>query len=93
MCPYMCSYLQIKDKVYDVSGWNEHPGANVIFTMAGEDATDVFAGACAVYNSLQHTQSVFLILLFTTHYNTHSLYNTLQHTQSVFLILLFTTHT
>ena len=42
----LCSYLQIKDKVYDVSGWNEHPGANVIFTMAGEDATDVFAGAC-----------------------------------------------
>ncbi len=28
--------MQIKDKVYDVSGWNEHPGANVIFTMAGE---------------------------------------------------------
>ena len=36
-------WIQIKDKVYDVSGWNEHPGANVIFTMAGEDATDVFA--------------------------------------------------
>ena len=28
-------WIQIKDKVYDVSGWNEHPGANVIFTMAG----------------------------------------------------------
>ena len=25
------------------TGWNQHPGANVIFTMAGEDATDVFA--------------------------------------------------
>jgi len=36
-------WIQIKDKVYDVSGWNEHPGANVIFTMAGEDATDVYA--------------------------------------------------
>lgn len=29
--------------MYDVSGWSQHPGANVIFTMAGEDATDVFA--------------------------------------------------
>lgn len=36
-------WIQIKDKVYDVSGWNQHPGANVIFTMAGEDATDVYA--------------------------------------------------
>jgi len=36
------AWLIIRDKVYDVSSWNEHPGGNVIFTTAGEDATDVF---------------------------------------------------
>lgn len=31
------------NKVYDVSGWNEHPGGAVIFTHAGDDMTDIFA--------------------------------------------------
>ena len=31
-------------KVYDVSGWNKHPGGDVIFTHAGKDATGVFEG-------------------------------------------------
>ena len=29
-------------KVYDVSGWNDHPGGSVIFTHAGDDMTDAF---------------------------------------------------
>lgn len=29
-------------QVYDVSNWNGHPGGNVIFTQAGQDATDPF---------------------------------------------------
>ena len=33
----------INNKVYDVSGWHEHPGGDVIFTSAGDDATDSFA--------------------------------------------------
>jgi acyl-lipid Delta6-acetylenase / acyl-lipid (9-3)-desaturase len=32
-----------KDKVYDVSGWHDHPGGHVIFTHAGDDFTDIFA--------------------------------------------------
>lgn len=32
-------------QVYDVSGWaDQHPGGRVIYTYAGKDATDVFAG-------------------------------------------------
>jgi predicted heme/steroid binding protein len=31
------------NKVYDVSGWYEHPGGAVIFTHAGDDMTDIFA--------------------------------------------------
>ena len=29
--------------MYDVSGWYQHPGGNVIFTHAGSDCTDIFA--------------------------------------------------
>lgn len=29
--------------MYDVSGWQDHPGGSVIFTHAGDDCTDVFA--------------------------------------------------
>jgi fatty acid desaturase len=32
-----------KNKVYDVSGWHDHPGGHVIFTHAGDDFTDIFA--------------------------------------------------
>lgn len=28
----------------DVSDWAEHPGGRVVFTVAGQDATDVFRG-------------------------------------------------
>jgi Cytochrome b5-like Heme/Steroid binding domain len=32
-------------QVYDVSSWApEHPGGRVVYTYAGKDATDVFAG-------------------------------------------------
>lgn len=32
-------------QVYDVSNWaDQHPGGRVIYTYAGKDATDVFAG-------------------------------------------------
>ena len=34
------AWLMINNKVYDVSGWHEHPGGDVIFTSAGDDATD-----------------------------------------------------
>lgn len=37
------AWLAYKGKVYDVSGWQEHPGGSVIFTHAGDDCTDVFA--------------------------------------------------
>jgi fatty acid desaturase/cytochrome b involved in lipid metabolism len=38
-------WLVIKDKVYDVSRFAEqHPGGSVIYTHAGRDATDIFAG-------------------------------------------------
>lgn len=31
--------------MYDVSNWaDQHPGGRVIYTYAGKDATDVFAG-------------------------------------------------
>eukprot|EP01041_Mallomonas_annulata_P000813 gene813-1588_t len=32
-----------KGRVYDVSGWQDHPGGSVIYTHAGDDFTDVFA--------------------------------------------------
>ena len=37
------SWIAIKDKVYDVTNFGqEHPGGRIIFTHAGQDATDVF---------------------------------------------------
>lgn len=33
--------MSYKNKVYDVSKWDEHPGGSVIFTHAGDDATDI----------------------------------------------------
>jgi len=36
------AWLAYKGKVYDVSGWEEHPGGSVIFTHAGDDCTDIF---------------------------------------------------
>ena len=30
------------NKVYDISGWHSHPGGDVCFTSAGDDATDTF---------------------------------------------------
>eukprot|EP01084_Bolivina_argentea_P016102 30168_1 len=29
-------------KVYDVSGWKEHPGGRILFSHAGEDCTNIF---------------------------------------------------
>ncbi|KAJ1445234.1 fatty acid desaturase-domain-containing protein [Pelagophyceae sp. CCMP2097] len=37
------AWMVCNSKVYDVSGWHEHPGGDVIFTAAGDDATDSFA--------------------------------------------------
>ncbi|GLE05095.1 hypothetical protein PINS_up014079 [Pythium insidiosum] len=37
------AWLVIHHKVYDVSQWEGHPGGHVVFTQAGEDATDAFA--------------------------------------------------
>eukprot|EP00607_Mallomonas_marina_P011009 CAMPEP_0182419404 /NCGR_PEP_ID=MMETSP1167-20130531/3874_1 /TAXON_ID=2988 /ORGANISM="Mallomonas Sp, Strain CCMP3275" /LENGTH=468 /DNA_ID=CAMNT_0024594325 /DNA_START=53 /DNA_END=1459 /DNA_ORIENTATION=- len=37
------AWMCYKGKVYDVSGWNDHPGGSVIYTHAGDDFTDVFA--------------------------------------------------
>jgi len=36
------AWLSYKGKVYDFSGWQEHPGGSVIFTHAGDDCTDIF---------------------------------------------------
>ena len=36
------AWLVCNNKVYDVSGWHDHPGGDVIFTAAGDDATDTF---------------------------------------------------
>jgi len=37
------AWMVCRGKVYDVSGWRDHPGGNVIFTHAGDDFTDIFA--------------------------------------------------
>lgn len=37
------AWLAYKGKVFDVSGWEDHPGGSVIFTHAGDDCTDIFA--------------------------------------------------
>jgi predicted heme/steroid binding protein len=34
-------WLSFGGKVYDVSGWEDHPGGDVLFTHLGRDATDV----------------------------------------------------
>ena len=49
------SWIAIKGKVYNVSNFGkEHPGGNIIFTHAGQDATDVFSAfhPVAIYNWL-----------------------------------------
>lgn len=39
------AWIAIKGRVYDVTAFSkEHPGGDIIFTAAGSDATDVFAG-------------------------------------------------
>jgi len=37
------AWIVYHNKVYDVSNWNDHPGGAVVFTAAGDDATDIFA--------------------------------------------------
>lgn len=37
------AWMVHNNRVYDVSGWHEHPGGHVIFTHAGDDCTDIFA--------------------------------------------------
>ena len=37
------AWMVSNGKIYDVSGWYNHPGGNVIFTHAGSDFTDIFA--------------------------------------------------
>ena len=37
------AWIVHQNKVYDVSGWYDHPGGGVIFTHAGDDMTDIFA--------------------------------------------------
>lgn len=37
------AWVSYKGSVYDVSGWEQHPGGSVIFTHAGDDCTDIFA--------------------------------------------------
>ncbi len=34
--------LSLKGKVYDISGWKDHPGGRIIFSHAGEDCTQIF---------------------------------------------------
>lgn len=36
------AWIVYNNKVYDISNWYEHPGGAVVFTHAGDDATDVF---------------------------------------------------
>jgi fatty acid desaturase/predicted heme/steroid binding protein len=37
------AWMVHSNRVYDVSGWHNHPGGHVIFTHAGDDFTDIFA--------------------------------------------------
>jgi len=37
------AWIVYHNKVYDVSNWHDHPGGGVVFTHAGDDATDIFA--------------------------------------------------
>ena len=36
------AWIVVHNKVYDISGWHAHPGGDVCFTSAGDDATDTF---------------------------------------------------
>lgn len=36
------AWVSMKGKVYDISGWEDHPGGSVIFTHAGDDMTDAY---------------------------------------------------
>jgi acyl-lipid Delta6-acetylenase / acyl-lipid (9-3)-desaturase len=45
------AWVVYHNKVYDVSGWYEHPGGAVIFTHAGDDMTDIFAAFHAAGSS------------------------------------------
>ncbi len=36
------AWIVFNNKVYDVSNWNGHPGGNILFTQAGQDATESF---------------------------------------------------
>ena len=48
-----------RGKVYDVSGWRDHPGGNVIFTHAGDDFTDIFAAFHAI-GSHQYMEQFYI---------------------------------
>jgi len=37
------AWIVYKNKVYDLSNWENHPGGAVYLTHAGDDATDIFA--------------------------------------------------
>eukprot|EP00004_Rigifila_ramosa_P000837 TRINITY_DN1085_c0_g1_i1.p1 TRINITY_DN1085_c0_g1~~TRINITY_DN1085_c0_g1_i1.p1 ORF type:complete len:467 (+),score=110.27 TRINITY_DN1085_c0_g1_i1:57-1403(+) len=37
------AWIVIRDSVYDVTAWGEHPGGDVVFALAGMDATDPFS--------------------------------------------------
>lgn len=36
------AWIVIRNSVYDVSNWHEHPGGDVMYSCAGEDGTDAF---------------------------------------------------
>lgn len=36
------AWMVYRNKVFDVSGWHEHPGGDVLFTHSGDDFTDIF---------------------------------------------------
>jgi len=50
------AWIVYQNKVYDVSSWMEHPGGAVIFTHAGDDATDIFAAMHAPGSQAQMQQ-------------------------------------
>eukprot|EP00002_Diphylleia_rotans_P032680 TRINITY_DN687_c0_g1_i2.p1 TRINITY_DN687_c0_g1~~TRINITY_DN687_c0_g1_i2.p1 ORF type:complete len:429 (+),score=80.78 TRINITY_DN687_c0_g1_i2:138-1424(+) len=37
------AWIVIRDSVYDLSSWTDHPGGEVLFRHAGQDASDVFS--------------------------------------------------
>lgn len=49
------AWIAIRGRVYDVTRFaREHPGGDIIFTAAGQDATDVFAGFHASTSSWRY---------------------------------------